>query len=192
MLLLDWPPAELPGRAPRGSLQVDVYPNPIIALPVGGNVFDFPFEVTLRELGGSDIEIDRIRVEVRMRGVPIFTQVFDETELTRRGYPSRIPAKSCAFRFLPVARSARTCAQQVLQRCHERIVNQAENGSTNISRPTFVALPPVLTPKYGPLPTLIQGETLLCFNHYVALARSRRTYPNKEIAMSENQPLCLS
>jgi hypothetical protein len=103
MLLLDCAtPAELPGRAPRGSLQVDVYPNPIIALPVGGNVFDFPFEVSLRELGGSDVAIDQIRVEVRMRGIPIFAQIFDETELTRRGYPSRIPANGNAqFRFSP-------------------------------------------------------------------------------------------
>jgi hypothetical protein len=83
-------------------LQFDIYPNPIIALPVSGNVYDFPFEISLRELGGSDVEIDAIRVEVRMRGIPIFTQAFDETELTRRGYPSRIPANGNAqFRFSP-------------------------------------------------------------------------------------------
>lgn len=87
---------------PRGALVLDVYPNPVVAKPVGQDVYDFPFEVSLREVGGSEVEIDAIRVEVRLGGLPIFAQTYDETELTRRGFSATVPAGgNVQYRFSP-------------------------------------------------------------------------------------------
>lgn len=84
------------GLAPSigGSLAIDVYPNPIIANQVRADLYQFPFEVSLRETGGMDVEIDGIRIEVRLAALRIFAQAFDETELTRRGYSATVPAGS--------------------------------------------------------------------------------------------------
>lgn len=85
-----------------GTLAIDVYPNPIIARQIRAHLYEFPFEVSLRETGGTDVEIDGIRVEVRLAGLPIFAQAFDETELTRRGYSATVPAASnVQYKFSP-------------------------------------------------------------------------------------------
>lgn len=85
-----------------GALLLDIIPNPIVAYPLGGDLFEFPFDVAMREVGGRDIEIDAIRVEIKLKGLPIFAQTFDETELTRRGYPAIVPAGGLVqYRFSP-------------------------------------------------------------------------------------------
>jgi len=92
------------GVAPRvgGSLAIAIYPNPIIAKQVEANLYEFPFEVSLRETGGANVEIDGIRVEVRLAALPIFAQTFDQTELTRRGYSATVPAGgNVQYRFSP-------------------------------------------------------------------------------------------
>lgn len=92
------------GLAPSigGSLAIDVYPNPIIAKQVRADLYQLPFEVSLRETGGMDVEIDGIRIEVRLAALRIFAQAFDETELTRRGYSATVPAGSnVQYKFSP-------------------------------------------------------------------------------------------
>jgi len=79
----------------RGQLSFDIYPNPIIARRVEGNVYEFPFEVSVREVGGVDVEIVGLQVDVFfLSGVRIFSQPYGPEELSRRQLPTRIPAGS--------------------------------------------------------------------------------------------------
>lgn len=77
----------------RGQLSLDIYPNPIMARRVEGNVHEFPFEVSVREVGGVDVEIVGIQVDVFfLSGVRIFSQPYGPEELSRRNLPTKVPA----------------------------------------------------------------------------------------------------
>lgn len=85
--------AEVLDDSRRGQLSFDIYPNPIIARGIEGNVYEFPFEVSIREIGGVDVDIVGLQVDVFfLSGVRVFSQPYGPEELSRRNLPTRVPA----------------------------------------------------------------------------------------------------
>lgn len=87
----------------RGQLSFDIYPNPIMARRVEGNLHEFPFDISVREVGGVDVEIVGLQVDVYfLSGVRIFSQPYGPEELSRRNLPTRIPAgANLQYTFAP-------------------------------------------------------------------------------------------
>lgn len=85
------PQASLPGRA---SLSIVVEPNPIIARPVSGGTYDFPFAIALRETGGVAVSIDRVSMEVTTLGgsLRLYDTSYDSAEIARMNYPTSVAA----------------------------------------------------------------------------------------------------
>jgi len=85
----------------RGRLDLEVQPNPIIAVPVGDNWYELRFDIVMRETGGVDVRIENFTVEaLALRGVPVHSQTYPATFITDRGYPASIQAgKYLRFNF---------------------------------------------------------------------------------------------
>jgi len=96
-------PSTTPTPAGRGSITIDIIPNPIIATRVNGETYDFPFEVVVRETGGRDVEIERVTADVRALGsIPVADESYDAAKIRSLGYATRIPANSeVRYRFTP-------------------------------------------------------------------------------------------
>ena len=78
---------------PLGALSVQVVPNPIVAQPATGDMWTFPFEVIVRETGGSDARVQRVTIRVTAFGsIPVYTDTQEAAEIRGRGYPTDIPA----------------------------------------------------------------------------------------------------
>lgn len=88
---------------PTGSLSVSVVPNPIVARPAGGEQYSFPFEVVVRETGGSDVSIQRVSINVTaLGGIPVYSDTQEAAEIRERGYPTEIRAnQEVRYRFSP-------------------------------------------------------------------------------------------
>ncbi|HVR44021.1 MAG TPA: hypothetical protein VMS56_11335 [Thermoanaerobaculia bacterium] len=98
---------ESPAISVRGRVALEIHPEPIVARRLGADDWQFPFEVVLRETGGVDVEIEAIRVEVRVGGFPLTRQIFDSEEVRRRGYPTIIEGGGVLqLAFAPVRRVA--------------------------------------------------------------------------------------
>ncbi len=95
----------IPIQAPvgRGSITIDIIPNPIVATRVNDETYDFPFEVVVRETGGRDVEIERVTADVRALGaIPVADESYDAAKIRSLGYATRIPANSeVRYRFTP-------------------------------------------------------------------------------------------
>lgn len=87
----------------RGQLSFDIYPNPIIATRIEKNVWEFPFDVSVREVGGVEVEIVGMQVDVFfLSGVRIFSQPYGPDELSRRQLPTRVSAgANLQYSFAP-------------------------------------------------------------------------------------------
>lgn len=86
---------EILDESRRGQLSFDIYPNPIQARRLEGNLYEFPFDVSVREIGGVDVEIVGLQVDVFfLSGVRIFSQPYGPEELSRRQLPTRVAAGS--------------------------------------------------------------------------------------------------
>jgi hypothetical protein len=73
----------------HGALSISVSPNPIIARKVSGSIYDFPFTLVVREVGGLAVRIDSVSIDVDvLGGLRIYSQSFDAAELTRRNLPT--------------------------------------------------------------------------------------------------------
>lgn len=81
-------PVTTPGRA---ALEIEVVPNPIEAKLVSGDTYDFPFAVTVREVNGVTVNIDRVSMDVLALGaLPVHREEFDRAEIAKRGYPTSV------------------------------------------------------------------------------------------------------
>lgn len=77
----------------RGELVLEIDPNPIVAEKVGEDIYDFPFDIVMREAGGVGVTIEEFTVEVSLaRLARVFSQTFPVAEITRRGYPAEVDA----------------------------------------------------------------------------------------------------
>lgn len=104
LLFLSCIPTDEPQLEPRrGKIAVDIIPNPIVAKPVSGDVYEFPFEVSLREVGGVEIEIETLEIDVTMLGgLRVLSSSYGPEEIEKRGYSKVIPAGgNLQYRFVP-------------------------------------------------------------------------------------------
>lgn len=93
---------DTPTSPGRGSLRVDVVPNPITATKVAGtsDTYDIPFEVVIAEIGGESVTVRVIHADVKAFGVRVFSKRYDESYLRGRGYSNVIAAGSTVrYRF---------------------------------------------------------------------------------------------
>jgi hypothetical protein len=98
------PPSPMPaGDAPRGVLQIVVEPNPIVAIPVEGDTWQFPITLRIRELGGADVEIERVGVDVfAVAGLKVYSTTLDQGDIDARGFTRRLPANGeIRYRITP-------------------------------------------------------------------------------------------
>lgn len=86
----------------RGHLQLEVEPNPLVARPLGDDVYEFAFDIIMRERGGVDVRIEDFTVEaIAFRSVPVRKQTYPASFITARGYPASIEAgKYLRFSFV--------------------------------------------------------------------------------------------
>ncbi|HVT45996.1 MAG TPA: hypothetical protein VMT00_16585 [Thermoanaerobaculia bacterium] len=76
------------------AVAMSVVPNPIIANHVSGSVYDFPFSIALREVGGASVEIEEVSIDVTaLGGLRVYSQSYDADEIRRRGYSTSLPAR---------------------------------------------------------------------------------------------------
>ena len=89
-------PAAAPAPAvasARGELQILVDPNPIVAHPVDGSAYEFPFTVAIRETGGSAVTIERVGIDVlSVGGLKVYSSELGPAEIERRGYRRELAA----------------------------------------------------------------------------------------------------
>jgi hypothetical protein len=95
----------MPKEAPvpvRGHLVLDTNPNPLVAHRVGDDLYEFAFDIIMREAGGVDVRIEDFTVEaLAFRTMVVRSQTFPATEITGRGYPASIAAgKYLQFHFV--------------------------------------------------------------------------------------------
>lgn len=70
-----------------------VVPNPIVAKNVGGNTYEFPFDVVVRETGGHPVHVNRISVNVYALGsIHVAEQTYDAAQIASMGFATTIPA----------------------------------------------------------------------------------------------------
>jgi hypothetical protein len=70
-----------------------VVPNPIVATSVGGNMYEFPFQVVIRETGGHPVTVTRVSADVYAFGsVRVAQESYDAAKISSLGYPTSLPA----------------------------------------------------------------------------------------------------
>jgi len=95
----------MPKEAPvplHGHLVLDTNPNPLVARRVGNDLYEFEFDIIMREAGGIDVRIEDFTVEaVAFRTVVVRSQTFPASAITDRGYPASVAAgKYLQFHFV--------------------------------------------------------------------------------------------
>ncbi len=95
----------VPREAPavyKGHLELDVAPNPLVAKRVADDLYEFTFDIIMREAGGVDVRIEDFTVDaVAFKTVTVHSQTFPGTYITDRGYPASIGAgKYLRFSFV--------------------------------------------------------------------------------------------
>lgn len=89
--------------AGHGAITVQIAPNPIVAQPVSGAVYDFPFDVVIRETGGHPININRVTADVTaMGGFHVAQDSYDAAKINSLGYPTTLsPNGELRYHFAP-------------------------------------------------------------------------------------------
>ena len=89
-----------PGHA---ALSVQIIPNPIVAKPAGGDQYDFPFDVVVRETGGRAVTISRVTADVyALGGLRVGGETYTDQQIRALGYSTTIPANGqLRYRFTP-------------------------------------------------------------------------------------------
>jgi hypothetical protein len=87
----------------QGAAAIDVIPNPIVATPVSGNTYDFPFEVVVRETGGRPITVQRVTATVSLGGgLTLGRESWDAERIRSMGYNTAVaPHGEVRYRFSP-------------------------------------------------------------------------------------------
>ncbi|MDP9360477.1 MAG: hypothetical protein M3P29_03390 [Acidobacteriota bacterium] len=78
----------------HGAITLTITPNPVVATNVGGNAYEFPFDVVVKETGGHPVMIDRVTANVYAGGgIPVATESYDAARIQTLGFATAIPAK---------------------------------------------------------------------------------------------------
>ena len=87
----------------HGAISIQVIPNPIVARNVGGNTYEFPFEVVVRETGGHPVNVTRVSADVLALGtIRVGNESYDAARIQSLGYQTSIPAHGeLRYRFTP-------------------------------------------------------------------------------------------
>ncbi|HMJ82702.1 MAG TPA: hypothetical protein VK504_06025 [Vicinamibacterales bacterium] len=81
------------GQPGHGAISMTVVPNPIVATSLGGGMYEFPFEVVLRETGGHPVTITRVSADVYAFGsMRVATESYDAAKINSLGYSTTLPA----------------------------------------------------------------------------------------------------
>src|SRR5437867_7242238 len=81
--------SSLPGH---GAISIQIVPNPIVAVPVGGNTYDFPVDIVVREVGGRGVTVSRVTATVYgPAGIRLGDESWDATQIKNAGYPTNLP-----------------------------------------------------------------------------------------------------
>ena len=85
------------------SITVQVAPNPIVAQPVSGNVYDFPFDIIVRETSGHAVTIDRVTADVMaMGGIHVAQDSYDAAKINSLGFATTLaPNGERRYHFAP-------------------------------------------------------------------------------------------
>ena len=80
-------------RAIRGRLVLETVPMPLVAKPLGNDLYEVAFDIVMREEGGVDTRIVDFTVDaLALGGVVVKSQTQPAEYITRRGYPAQVPA----------------------------------------------------------------------------------------------------
>ena len=87
----------------HGAITVQVVPNPIVAQPVSGNVYDFPFDVIVHETGGHPVTIDRVTADVTaIGGLHVAQDSYDAAKINSLHYSTTLaPNGELRYHFAP-------------------------------------------------------------------------------------------
>ena len=87
----------------HGALSIAVEPNPIVAQPVRGDTYSFPFDVVVRETGGHTVTITRVRADVRaIGGIHVADESYDAAKIASLGFPTSVgPNGQLRYHFAP-------------------------------------------------------------------------------------------
>jgi hypothetical protein len=78
----------------HGAIKLTITPNPVVATNAGGNAYEFPFDVVVKETGGHPVTIDRVTANVYAGGgIPVATETYDAAKIQTLGFATAIQAK---------------------------------------------------------------------------------------------------
>jgi len=92
--------ASIPGH---GAISIEIVPNPIVAKPISGNTYEFPFDVVVRETGGRAVTINRVSLEVyALGGMRVGGEAYDAARIQSLGYSTNVPGNGeLRYHFAP-------------------------------------------------------------------------------------------
>ena len=92
--------ASMPGH---GAISIAIQPNPIVAHKTGGNTYEFPFDVAVRETGGRAVTVNRVTVDVyAVGGVRVGSESYDAARIASLGYSTNVPGNGeLRYHFAP-------------------------------------------------------------------------------------------
>ena len=74
----------------HGAITLTITPNPVVATNVGGNTYEFPIDVVIKETGGHPVTIDRVTANVfAAGGIPVATESYDAAKIQSLGFVPR-------------------------------------------------------------------------------------------------------
>jgi len=76
----------------HGAITLAIAPNPIVAKPVSGNTYEFPFDIILRETGGRPLTITGVTMTVYAFGMPVNVDKYDPAQIAAMGLSTQVPA----------------------------------------------------------------------------------------------------
>jgi hypothetical protein len=87
----------------HGAIKLTITPNPVVATNVGGNTYEFPLDVVIRETGGHPVTIERVTANVfAAGGIPVATESYDAAKIQSLGFATAIQAKGeIHYHFAP-------------------------------------------------------------------------------------------
>jgi len=87
----------------HGAITIAVVPNPIVAQKVSGDVYRFPFDLVIREVGGRPVSITRVSADVRaIAGIKVGSESYDVAKINSLGFPTRVaPNGELRYHFAP-------------------------------------------------------------------------------------------
>lgn len=87
----------------RGAIAVEVVPNPIVATRSSEKMFEFPFDVIVRETGGRPVNVTQVTATVfGPGGLNLGRESWDAARIRALGFHTEIPAHGeLRYHFAP-------------------------------------------------------------------------------------------